>query len=121
MEDSRSTSDTHAAQSGLSFEAAVGSFYSTADSIALPKRIGVFFSATAGKAALLGSVVQAITSAAFLDRAFINKLTLAAHRQRHNGFCLAGFSIVDRRDGFMAGRAANNFFRLLIDVKIIDV
>jgi len=96
IEDSRSAADTQLAKAGLSFEAAVGSFYSTADSIALPKRIGVFLPATAGKAALLGSVVQAITSAAFLNGAFINKLTLAAHKHGHNGFCLAGFSVGHR-------------------------
>ena len=93
MEYSRTTTYSQPTQTGTTLQAAVGSFDSAADSIALPKRIGVFFPATAGKAALLGSVVQAITSAAFLDGAFINKLTLAARRQRHNGFCLAGFSV----------------------------
>ena len=95
MEDARSTSDTHAAQSGLSFEAAVGSFDSAADSIALPKRIGVFFPAAAGQAAFLGSVMQAIIVAAFLDGAFIDKLTLAARRRWHNRFCFAGLFVVN--------------------------
>ena len=93
MEYSRTTTYSQPTQTGTTLQAAVGSFDSAADSITFSKGFRVFFPAAASKAPLLGSVVQAITSAAFLDGAFIDKLTLAACRQRHNGFCLAGFSV----------------------------
>ena len=94
MKNSRSTSDTHAAEAGFSFQAAVGSFYSAANSIALTKHLGVFFPPAAGKAALFGCVVQAITITAFLDGTLIGKFALAARRDGHNGFRFAGLSVV---------------------------
>jgi hypothetical protein len=91
MEDSRTTTYSQPTQTGTTLQAAVGCFDAAADSITFSKGFGVFFSAAAGQAALPGRVVQAITVAAFFDGAFSDKLTGAARRQGHNGFCLAGF------------------------------
>jgi len=94
MKNSRSTSDTQLAQAGFSLQAAVGSFDSAANSIALTKHLGVFFTPSAGKAALFGRVVQAIPIAAFFDGTLIDKFALAARRGGHHGFCFAGLSVV---------------------------
>ena len=94
MEDSRSASDAQLAQTGFSFQAAVGSFYSPADSIALTKHLGVFFTPAAGKAALFGRVLQAIPIAAFLDGTLIGKFALPARQGGHHGLCFAGLSVV---------------------------
>jgi len=96
MKDSRTTTYSQPTQTGTTLQAAVGSFDSAADSITFSKGLRVFFAAAAGQAAFLGCVMQAITVAASFDGAFIDKLTLAARRQGHNGFCLADFSVGDR-------------------------
>ena len=96
MEYSRSASDAQLAQAGFSFQAAIGSFDSAADSIALTKHFGIFFTSSAGKAALFGRVVQAITIAAFFDGTLIDKFAWAARRGGHHGSCFAGLSVVGR-------------------------
>ena len=95
MEYSRTTSNTQPAQTGFSFEPAVGTLYSAANTIALSKDIGVFFSAAACKPTLFGRVVQAIAVTAFLHRAFMAKRTLAAPRGGHDRFCFAGLFVVN--------------------------